>query len=199
MKANNRAVRASCVPFPASLSLTKYLDGKQEKDVLKRLFEQPFHSPADSGPCRASSAARGAISSGWPAQATPPSHIYSVREENLAFLDVSRGFRRHGLPVPRSTPKIWPTALTLKKSRLGDITLFEFLAEPGDAISPGSCAAYRKVVAELPRFQVVAGRDLDYKVCYPPLQLRPPVHRLDQTISTYYFLRLWCPIQRTGA
>src|ERR1039458_9316684 len=57
----------------------------------------------------------------------------------------------------------------VREEDLGSPTLFEFLADhrAGAAIAPEAVAAYRKVVAVLPRFQVEAGRDLNYKVCYP--------------------------------
>ena len=52
----------------------------------------------------------------------------------------------------------------------------------------------------LPRFQVEAGRDLNYKVCYPRAELRSPVHRLGFEL----FQVLLSParrhsLQRTGA
>ena len=52
---------------------------------------------------------------------------------------------------------------------LGDTTLFEFLSKnrSGETVAPQVVEAYRKVVATLPRFQVEAGRDLNYDVCYP--------------------------------
>ena len=49
------------------------------------------------------------------------------------------------------------------------MTLYEFLGRTslGNRIAPDVIAAYRKVVAVLPRFQVEAGRDVTYKFCYP--------------------------------
>ncbi|MGB8844285.1 MAG: RNase adapter RapZ, partial [Terracidiphilus sp.] len=75
---------------------------------------------------------------------------------------------------------------------LGDTTLFEFLStnRDGDAIAPEVVAAYRKVVAELPRFQVVAGRDLNYKVCYPRSSFDRQSIAWDLNYFKYYFLRL---------
>jgi len=47
------------------------------------------------------------------------------------------------------------------------------------------------VVAVLPRFQVEAGRDLNYKVCYPRRQLRSPVDSVGlELFSSINFLRL---------
>jgi len=74
---------------------------------------------------------------------------------NAAFLEFSKHFRRHGLPVPKFTPKTSPRRLS--REDLGDITLFEFLSKnrTGETCSP-VVEAYRKVVAVLPRFQVEA-------------------------------------------
>ena len=50
--------------------------------------------------------------------------------------------------------------------------------------------AYRKVVAALPRFQVEAGRDLNYKVCYPRDRFDRQSIAWDLNYFKYYFLRL---------
>jgi aminoglycoside/choline kinase family phosphotransferase len=75
---------------------------------------------------------------------------------------------------------------------LGDLTLFEFLSanRAGQAIAPAAIEAYRKVVAVLPRFQVEAGRDLNYKVCYPRASFDRQSIAWDLNYFKYYFLRL---------
>src|SRR5262249_800683 len=74
----------------------------------------------------------------------------------------------------------------------GSTTLFEFLAKnrSGEDISPGAVEAYRKVVAYLPRFQVEAGRDLNYAVCYPRASFDRQSITWDLNYFKYYFLRL---------
>jgi len=49
---------------------------------------------------------------------------------------------------------------------------------------------YRKVVEVLPRFQVEAGRDLNYKVCYPRASFDRQSIAWDLNYFKYYFLRL---------
>jgi aminoglycoside/choline kinase family phosphotransferase len=121
--------------------------------------------------------------------------LYGVREENVAFLEFSRHFRRHGLPVPEIYQEELSQGAYLEED-LGDTTLFEYLNRnrAGDVIAPEAVEAYRKVVSELPRFQIEAGRDLNYKVCYPRSSFDRQSITWDLNYFKYYFLRL----QRAG-
>ncbi len=114
-----------------------------------------------------------------------------MREENVAFLEFSRHFRRHGLPVPEIYAEDLSLGAYLEED-LGSTTLYEFLSEhrDGATIAPEAVAAYRKVVAVLPRFQVEAGRDLNYKVCYPRASFDRQSIAWDLNYFKYYFLRL---------
>jgi aminoglycoside/choline kinase family phosphotransferase len=162
-------------------------------DVLGQLFERHFHTPASKseplqGELGGSGRAIVRITSG---AFSAIGIQYPVREENVAFLEFSRHFRRHGLAVP----EIYGEALNENaylEEDLGETTLFEFLSRnrDGDAIAPAAVEAYRKVVAELPRFQVVAGRDLNYKVCYPRSSFDRQSIAWDLNYFKYYFLRL---------
>jgi aminoglycoside/choline kinase family phosphotransferase len=75
---------------------------------------------------------------------------------------------------------------------LGNTTLFEFLSQHRDGmnVAPTVVEAYRKVVAMLPRFQVEAGRDLNYRVCYPRDSFDRQSIAWDLNYFKYYFLRL---------
>lgn len=116
---------------------------------------------------------------------------YAVREENRAFLAFSRHFRRHGLAVPEIYAEDLDAGVYLEED-LGDTTLFEFLGRhrQGDEIDAEATEAYRQVVAELPRFQVVAARDLDDSVCYPRARFDRQSINWDLNYFKYYFLRL---------
>lgn len=162
-------------------------------DVLKQLFEKHFHSPAESV-----SQLQGQLGGSGRAilRLTGSGHtavgiFYPVREENVAFLEFSRHFRRHGLPVPEIYAEDLAHDAYLEED-LGDTTLFEFVSEhrSGDNIEPEAIEAYRKVVAILPRFQIEAGRDLNYKVCYPRSSFDRQSINWDLNYFKYYFLRL---------
>ena len=162
-------------------------------DVLQQLFEQHFAVPVEQvqrlqgqlgGSGRSIIRLTGSTR-------TAIGILYGVREENAAFIGFSRHFRRHGLPVPEIYAEDLDQGAYLEED-LGDTTLFEFLSKnrTSDKIAPEVVEAYRKVVEILPRFQVEAGQDLDYKICYP----RPSFDRQsitwDLNYFKYYFLRL---------
>jgi aminoglycoside/choline kinase family phosphotransferase len=162
-------------------------------DVLKRLFEQHYRLPAKlaqplQGKLGASGRAIIRLSGGG---FSAIGILYPVREENVAFLEFTKHFRSHGLPVPEIYADDLSQSAYLEED-LGDTTLFEFLGRnrAGGVIAPPAIEAYRKVVALLPRFQVVAGRDLNYKVCYPRACFDRQSIAWDLNYFKYYFLRL---------
>jgi aminoglycoside/choline kinase family phosphotransferase len=162
-------------------------------EVLKRLFEQRFHSSVErvqplQGELGGSGRKIIRLSS---EKLSAIGILYNVREENVAFLEFSRHFRRHGLPVPEIYAEDLSQGAYLEED-FGGTTLFEFLSDHrnGATIAPEGVAAYRKVVAVLPRFQVEAGRDLNYKVCYPRASFDRQSIAWDLNYFKYYFLRL---------
>ncbi len=177
-----RAMVSLCVRIPT-----------QFMDVLQHLFERHFGTPVErtqrlQGQLGGSGRSIIRLTGG---NRSVIGILYSVREENVAFIEFSRHFRRHGLPVPEIYAEDLDRGAYLEED-LGDTTLFEFLSKnrAGEKIAPAVVEAYRKVVAVLPRFQIEAGQDLDYKVCYP----RPSFDRQsitwDLNYFKYYFLRL---------
>jgi aminoglycoside/choline kinase family phosphotransferase len=161
-------------------------------DVLKKLFEQHFHATAEKAePLQGHLGGSGRniirLASG---KHSAIGVLYEVREENVAFLEFSRHFRRYGLPVPKIYGEDLNHGAYLEED-LGDTTLFEFLSNnrAGETIAPQAVEAYRKVVAVLPRFQIEAGRDLNYKVCYPRASFDRQSIAWDLNYFKYYFLR----------
>ena len=162
-------------------------------DILKDLFEKHFHFPVErvqpvqgelggSGRKIIRLSGKGDSAIGI---------LYGVREENVAFLEFSRHFRKHGLPVPEIYGQDLDQGAYLEED-LGDTSLFELLLRnrKGEAIAAPAVEAYRKAIAALPRFQIEAARDLNYKVCYPRGSFDRQSIAWDLNYFKYYFLRL---------
>ena len=162
-------------------------------DVLKNLFQERFGTPAErvqplQGELGGSGRKIIRLSGG---KHRAIGILYGVYEENNAFLAFTRHFLRHGLPVPEIYSEDLERGAYLEED-LGDTTLFEFLSthREGETVASEAVAAYRKVVEVLPRFQVEAGRDLDYSVCYPCGSFDRQSITWDINYFKYYFLRL---------
>jgi aminoglycoside/choline kinase family phosphotransferase len=162
-------------------------------EILNQLFEQHFHAPAVRvQPVQGQLGGSGRkIIRLASEEFRAIGILYDEREENIAFLEFSRHFRRHGLPVPEIYAEDLGRGAYLEED-LGDTTLFEFLSahRNNQNIAPGAVEAYRQVVEVLPRFQVEAGRDLNYKVCYPRASFDRLSMAWDLNYFKYYFLRL---------
>jgi aminoglycoside/choline kinase family phosphotransferase len=162
-------------------------------DVLKELFEAHFHSaPTRIQPVQGDLGGSGRkIIRLSDDRHSAVGVLYGVREENVAFLQFSRHFRKHGLPVPEIYGEKLDQGAYLEED-LGDTTLFEFLSKHRDAttVAPEVIDIYRKVVAVLPRFQVEGGRDIDYSAAYPCASFDRQSIAWDLNYFKYYFLRL---------
>jgi aminoglycoside/choline kinase family phosphotransferase len=162
-------------------------------DILKQLYERHFGAPAvEVQPLQASLGASGRRIIRLRGPANSAIGILSgVNEENVAFIEFSRHFHRHGLPVPEIYADDLSHGAYLEED-LGDTTLFQFLSanRDGENIAPTVMEAYRKAVALLPRFQVEAGGSVNYKVAYPRTSFDTQSIAWDLNYFKYYFLRL---------
>ena len=161
--------------------------------ILKKLFQEHFGSPAEriqplQGGLGGSERRILRLAN---QKSTAIGVLYHVREENAAFIEFSRHFRRLNLPVPEIYAADLENGAFLEED-LGDTTLFEFLAKNRavGTIAPEVVAIYKKVVAILPRFQVEGGRDLDYALCYPRSSFDRQSIAWDLNYFKYYFLKL---------
>jgi aminoglycoside/choline kinase family phosphotransferase len=162
-------------------------------NALRKLFEKYFHSPVTRvEPLQGQLGGSGRnIIRLANEQFSAIGVLYEVREENVAFLEFSRHFRRHGLPVPEIYAEDLEQGAYLEED-LGDTTLFQSLSKNrvGANIAQPVIEAYRKVVAFLPRFQIEAGHDLNYRVCYPRASFDRQSIAWDLNYFKYYFLKL---------
>ena len=162
-------------------------------DILSQLFERHFHAPViRSQPLQGELGGSGRrIVRLHGEKKTAIGILYNVREENAAFLDFSRHFRRHNLPVPEIYADDLAQGAYIEQD-LGDTTLFELLSasRSGAEIAPTVVEYYRQALSVLPRFQIEAGADLNYNVCYPRSTFDRQSIAWDLNYFKYYFLRL---------
>ena len=112
-------------------------------------------------------------------------------KENVAFLEFTKHFRQKGLPVPALYAEELDRNIYLLQD-LGDTTLFAHLLQmrqDGD-FPPDLLTLYKQVIAQLPRFQIMAGQDLNYAVCYPRARFDQQSMLWDANYFKYYFLKL---------
>lgn len=111
--------------------------------------------------------------------------------ENQAFLEFSAHFRNKNIPVPH----IYAISGDLKtylQEDLGNTTLFDFLTRTRETegFSVKIVEEYKKVLRQLPRIQLIAGKDIDYSVCYPREAFDKQSMMWDLNYFKYYFLKL---------
>ena len=113
------------------------------------------------------------------------------RKENEAFLSFSKHFRKSGLFVPEIYAENIGSGIYLEED-LGTLTLFDYLSQKRSKqrIAPEVAAVYLEVAQTLPRFQVEAGKKLDYSVCYPRSRFDKKSMLWDMNHFKYYFLTL---------
>ncbi len=112
-------------------------------------------------------------------------------KENVAFLSFSKHFLNHGLHVPEIYVQELDKEIYLEQD-LGNETLFSYLTRvrEKEGFSEKIIGIYEKVIDELPKFQVRAGKDLDYSVCYPRHSFDRQSMGWDLNYFKYYFLKL---------
>jgi aminoglycoside/choline kinase family phosphotransferase len=111
--------------------------------------------------------------------------------ENTAFVEFSKHFRKEGLPVPEIYAVDLSKGIYLEED-LGDTTLFQFMQKErsGHEMPASVTAAYKKALDWLPRFQLEAGKTLNYKHCHPRDSFDRQSIMWDLNYFKYYFLRL---------
>lgn len=162
-----------------------------EKNEIIQLFENHFNEKVESfemlAPsgsyreyCRIQSKERSVIGA-----------LNSDIKENTAFLSFTNHFKRNGIRVP----EIYTVSSDLKKyilEDLGNTTLFEYLTKTREkeGFSGNIIEKYKKVLQALPQIQIIAGKNIDYTVCYPRAAFDKQSMMWDLNYFKYYFLKL---------
>jgi aminoglycoside/choline kinase family phosphotransferase len=168
---------------------------QQFTEVFTRLFKESFGKPpATILPIEADGSNRTMFRVVGDDYETAIGVIGPDQEENRAFLSYSRAFREADLRVPQIYAADEAVGMYLEED-LGDTTLFDALAtgrreEPGAEFPSVMLPVYRRVVEELPRFQVLGGRVVDYSVAYPRPMFDKQSIMWDLNYFKYHFLKL---------
>lgn len=155
------------------------------------LFEKQFNEPVDnfelmppSGShreyCRLQNYGRSVICA-----------LNSDIKENEAFFAFTKHFRSKNIPVP----EIYAISADRTKYLLedfGKVTLFDFIEKMRgqDDFEEKITAEYKKALKLLPQMQIIAGKDLDYSVCYPCEAFDKQSMMWDLNYFKYYSLKL---------
>jgi aminoglycoside/choline kinase family phosphotransferase len=115
----------------------------------------------------------------------------SDKKENRAFIEFSKHFADVGLPVPQIFAEDTDSDIYLIQD-LGKITLFSYLSEiRGDGkFNEKVDHIYKKVIDILPRFQIEAGKSMNYNICYPRKEFDKQSMMWDLNYFKYYLLKL---------
>jgi aminoglycoside/choline kinase family phosphotransferase len=165
------------------------------KERLIGLFEERYgHRPDVILDLAADGSTRQYFRLVWGDEQTAVGAIGPDRDENRAFLAFAKAFRDAGLPVPEIYAEDREAGVWLEED-LGDTTLFKALSaarvECGEDEFPSDIAElYRKVLAILPRFQVLGNEVIDYRLAYPRQAFDRQSIRWDLNYFKYHFLKL---------
>ncbi len=113
------------------------------------------------------------------------------RKENIAFLTFAKKFYEHGLSVPEIYCSDLDKNIYLQ-SDCGDETLFAFLSKNRNEsrLADKTIELYKKVICELPKFQILAFENFDFSVSYPRAVFDKQSMMWDLNYFKYYFLKL---------
>lgn len=113
------------------------------------------------------------------------------KKENKAYIEFSRCFLQYNLNIPEVYDVDEKNGIYLVED-LGDQTLFNFLTvnRDGEFFTHDIISVYKKVLTELPKFQIVAGKNIDYSKCYPRNSFDSQSMMWDLNYFKYYFLKL---------
>ena len=111
--------------------------------------------------------------------------------ENRAFLEFSGHFRNEGIAVPEIYVVNENKTCYIQED-LGSLTLFDYLSRTRETegFSEKIIAVYKRVLRELPKIQIVAGKNIDYRYCYPRAAFDKQSMMWDLNYFKYYFLKL---------
>jgi len=111
------------------------------------------------------------------------------KRENRAFIYLAKHFSKHQLNVPKIYSQNLNENIYLVED-LGETTLYSQIINSSGKNFAGSIQLIKNALSELPRFQIIASRGLDYTKCYPRPAFDKQSIMWDLNYFKYYFLKL---------
>jgi aminoglycoside/choline kinase family phosphotransferase len=113
------------------------------------------------------------------------------KKENKAFISFTRHFLKKNLNVPQLYNQ-QSNENTYLIEDLGDTTFFSLIEKEktDKSLSEKVLSYYKDALSQLIRFQIEAGKGLDYSVCYPRNKFDIQSILWDLNYFKYYFLKL---------
>lgn len=112
------------------------------------------------------------------------------KEENAAFIALSRHFIGKGLNVPEVFA-VSEDGMSYIQQDLGDMQLYKAVTDGrmSGSYSEKECELLCKTIAKLPDFQFRGAEDLDFGVCYPSAEFDERLVMFDLNYFKYCFLK----------
>ncbi len=134
---------------------------------LSKIFKQKYGQAPDSIDVMRSDGSDRKIYRIFSGQETVIGIIGDDPDENFAFVEFSKTFREFGLRVPEIYIADLTKGVYLEED-LGEYTLFEWMTPIREkhGLTGEIKNIYRAVIEYLPNFQIKAGAEINYSLCY---------------------------------
>ena len=158
--------------------------------LLAELFEQTFHVLPDSIDALPSSGSNRRYYRMTIGDRSAIGAIGCNPDENLAFFELDRHFRRNGIPVPEIYA-FSDDRLRYIQEDLGNVTLFDAVAEGRKSgnYNDEERQLLKRAIAMLPTIQFCGGSGLDFNICYPIKEFDAMSIMFDLNYFKYCFLK----------
>lgn len=158
--------------------------------VLTQLFEKHFGEQADA---EVRLTVSGSNREYYRLQNTKRTIIGVVgksKEENHAFIEMSKHFKKKNLSVPKLIA-VSDNEMCYLEEDLGDISLFDYIKKGRLTGLYGTQEVDMliKTISQLPEFQIKGAEGFDFSVCYPQPEFDKRTIRWDLNYFKYCFLK----------
>lgn len=116
--------------------------------------------------------------------------VGTSKEENTAFIEMTKHFTRKGLPVPKFKAASDDNLHYLQED-LGDVLLFDYIKKGRltRVFSSHEKEMLHKTMEFLPKFQVIGAQGFDFSICYPLPKFNKRSVLWDLNYFKYCFLK----------